>query len=112
MVSPRLAAGGEKQRFVCRETELESVEWQVELEINGPNVEGKITAYGLKPTDYPKNTNWIIDSELPPEVCRFTGKIAAGSNERQKKLGLKLEGEAPLWIANNKVVANWLWTTN
>jgi hypothetical protein len=101
------AIADETQRFTHRETEDETAEWQIEIQISGSNVSGTIKTFSLKPVDNPASKVWTIDKESKPDVTAFSGKVLAGSAERLKKLEIKLEGDQPMWIAFNNGKASW-----
>jgi len=101
------AIADETRRFTHRETEDETAEWQIELQISGSNVSGTIKTFSLKPLDYPANKVWTIDKESKPDVTVFSGNVVGGSAERQKKLEIKSEGDQPMWISFNNGKASW-----
>jgi len=107
------AADVEKHVFQYRETDDESVEWQIELEFNNGSVNGKITEYLLKPLDYPTNKVWSIDKSTAPSVCGLTGKLTAGATKQKKKLEVRetTTGKEPMWIQFNKGQASWTLVT-
>ena len=103
------AADIEKHVFKYRETNDETAEWHVAIEVNNGSLTGRITTYGLKPLDFPTNKVWAIDKEMPPTITELTGKVVPGPTKQKRKLEVRevTTGDEPMWIQFTKGQASW-----